>query len=296
MRLAAVTLLLCPLLLARPSDSAVAACTDPSLDILLTNDDGFDRPGIRALHDALTAAGHRVTLAAPSRDYSGSGTALSLFDPITLEKKEDGVYAIGATPATTVLLGIRVLFPGDEPPDLVVSGINEGANAGAATIVSGTVGATIVAIRLLPKPVPGIAFSTKLMGEDALSATNKQHFQDVAAFGARLVTSLAERACGKPVLPYRIALNVNYPAKAPADVAGIKLARQGTKSFADISFTEKQPGVYVPVFGPATGPDSPESDATYLARGYITISVLDGDYSTPPRPGRDLASLKRLKP
>ena len=49
------------------------------------------------------------------------------------------------------------------------------------------------------------------------------------------------------MLPYRIALNVNYPAKAPADVAGVKLARQGTKSFADISFTQKQPGVYVPV-------------------------------------------------
>jgi 5'-nucleotidase len=172
-------------------------------------------------------------------------------------------------------LGIRVLFPADRPPDLVVSGINEGANAGAATIVSGTVGATIVAIRLLPKPVPAIAFSTKLMGEDALSATNEQHFQDVAAFGARLVTSLAETACGKRVLPYRIALNVNYPAKAPVNVPGIKLARQGTKSFADISFTEKQPGVYVPVFGPATGPDSPESDAAYLARGYITISVLN---------------------
>ena len=108
MRLTAVSLFLCPLLFVEPSALyTVAACTDPSLDILLTNDDGFDRPGIGALHDALTAAGHRVTLAAPSRDYSGSGTALSLFDPITLENKEDGVYAIGATPATTVLLASR---------------------------------------------------------------------------------------------------------------------------------------------------------------------------------------------
>jgi Survival protein SurE len=107
MRLTAVTLFLCPLLFAEPSALYRPACTDPSLDILLTNDDGFDRPGIGALHDALTAAGHRVTLAAPSRDYSGSGAALSLFDPITLENKEDGVYAIGATPATTALLASR---------------------------------------------------------------------------------------------------------------------------------------------------------------------------------------------
>jgi broad specificity polyphosphatase/5'/3'-nucleotidase SurE len=118
----------------------------------------------------------------------------------------------------------------------------------------------------------------------------------VAAFAARLVNTLAERACGKPVLPYHTALNVNYPAKAPADIAGVKLARQGTRPFADISFKETKPNLYVPVFGPATGADSPDSDAAYLAEGYITISVLDGDYSIAAEPRGIFAPLTELKP
>ena len=275
---------------------AAGACHDGHLTILLTNDDGFDRPGIRTLRDALAAAGHHVTVAAPSHDYSGSGAALSVFAPIQVQKVEEGVFSIGATPATTVLFGAKVLFPDGERPDLVVSGTNEGANIGAATPVSGTVGAAIVAITLLDPPIPAIAFSAALPEKDALSAANHRHFEDVASFAARLVGALANRSCTAPVLPPRTALSVNYPAAAPGELTGVAFARQGHKAFATISFTEKEPGVYVPVIGPGTGQDDPRSDTELLAKRFVTITVLDGDYSTPPESQSFVARLKSIKP
>ncbi len=277
--------------------AAMAACADPSLDVLLTNDDGFDRPGIQALRTALAAAGERVTLVAPAHDSSGTSTSVTVSKPIAVRKVEEGVYSVDATPATAVLWATHEVFPEGKAPALVVSGTNEGANVGAATPASGTVGATIAAITLLPRAVPGIAFSTNLMEKDALSEANRKHFADVAAFAARLVKALAEQACGKPLLPSRIALNVNYPGKPPEGIRGVKLARQGRKLFADISFRSTEPGVYVPVFAPSTGDeDRPDSDAVLLAQGYVTISVLDGDYSVDPGAAGLSAVLKRLVP
>jgi 5'/3'-nucleotidase SurE len=275
---------------------AFGDCHDRHLDILLTNDDGFDRPGIRTLRDALVAAGHRVTLAAPSHNYSGTGAALSLFSPIDVQKVGDGMFSIGATPATTVLLGAKVLFPAGRSPDLVVSGTNEGANVGAATPISGTVGAAIAAITLLDPSVPAIALSAALPEKDPLSDANRRHFEDIASFAARLVDALAAPSCGARVLPPRTALSVNYPASSPRDVAGIAFARQGRRQFADISFTEKEPGLYVVVLKPPTGRDDPHSDDELLDKRFVTISVLDGDYSTPADPGSLVARLKSVKP
>jgi 5'-nucleotidase len=213
-----------------------------------------------------------------------------------VRKLGDDVFSIGATPATTVLFGAKVLFPAGRPPDLVVSGTNEGANVGAATPISGTVGAAIAAITLLDPPVPAIAFSAALPEKDPLSDANRRHFEDIASFAARLVGALVERSCGARVLPPRTALSVNYPAAPPREVRGIAFARQGRRPFADISFTEKMPGVYVVALAPPMGHDDPHSDDQLLDKRFVTISVLDGDYSTPAGSRSLIARLQSVKP
>jgi 5'/3'-nucleotidase SurE len=128
------------------------ACEPEALNILLTNDDGYDSIGIVALHRALQNAGHRVTRVAPNRNYSGSSTSLTLDlikAPQVPNQEFTRIFAVSGSPATSVLLGATALFTADQPAQLVISGINDGANLGPATPTSGTVGAAIAAIKLL---------------------------------------------------------------------------------------------------------------------------------------------------
>ena len=112
------------------------------MDILLTNDDGIRAVGLRALYSALTAAGHRVFVAAPMTEQSAVGHAVTISTPLRVKEfKENGFQGLGVygTPADCVKLGISTLL--EEKPELVVSGINAGANVGVDIIYSGTVSA-----------------------------------------------------------------------------------------------------------------------------------------------------------
>ncbi|MDH4063715.1 MAG: 5'/3'-nucleotidase SurE, partial [Acidobacteriota bacterium] len=104
-------------------------------------------PGIRALLDSLRAEGHDVTLVAPATNQSGTSAALTLgVVSVTPDPTDPGIFAVGGTPATSVLLGVTGILGPGRRPDLIVSGTNDGANLGPATVISGTVGATIVAL------------------------------------------------------------------------------------------------------------------------------------------------------
>src|SRR4051794_1151661 len=120
--------------------------------ILITNDDGIDAPGIRRLTRATVRAGHDVVVAAPLTEASGSSAAMTAVEhdsKIVVERRELGgarnvpAYAVAASPAFIVLLALRDAF--GAAPEVVLSGINRGANAGAAVLHSGTVGATLTA-------------------------------------------------------------------------------------------------------------------------------------------------------
>jgi 5'-nucleotidase len=156
-----------------------------ALNILLSNDDGYNAPGIVALKDALVKDGHKVTIVAPSSNRSGSSTALT-FGPFEVIKISSDVYSLDSTPANTVKFGVFIL-KGADRPDLIVSGINSGANIGPSTVVSGTVGNVIAGIEEIDAPIPGIAFSTNLVDPDVTSKPNQRHFCRVAAFAAKLV-------------------------------------------------------------------------------------------------------------
>jgi 5'/3'-nucleotidase SurE len=269
------------LVLAAPA-FASGFCQSRSLNILLTNDDGFDSGGIQALRTSLTAAGHTVTISAPATNQSGSSAGLTLA-AVTVANPESGVYAVGGSPATSVLLGVSNFFGGGQP-QLIVSGINNGANIGPATVISGTVGAVTVGLTQYPKFIPGIAVSTDLPGGSSTptSPENLAHFAAVAEFTARLVDRLVVKACDQNtgLLPWRTALNVNYPPIDPQAVSGVAVARQGRAPFFAIGYAPVGGNIYAPTFGPADpSPDVPGSDVVLFNQGYVTVVPIDGDFT-----------------
>lgn len=275
-------------------------CPTKPLTILLTNDDGFDKPGIRALRTALTKAGHQVTLVGPAANASGSGASITLA-PIAVTQPEPGVYAVAGSPATAVILAVTAIYSQDTPPDLVISGINEGANLGPATPISGTVGAAIAAIQALEPPLPAIAVSTDLIAKEPTDPANLAHFERISAFIAKLVAQLQIRKCQSGwLLPEGIALNLNYPPLEPRKLKGIQLLKQGQSGYFRIGYqrSKDNPDSFLPLFAKRTPTnDSVDADTTAYNQGYITIVPIDGDYTADARARSALRPmLERLSP
>lgn len=180
------------------------------LRILVSNDDGWEAPGIAALVAALKPLG-LVTVVAPAENNSGAGHSMTFNDPIPArEVQKDGItwHIVDARPATCVRLGLKALLP--EKPDLVVSGINRGDNLGVVTFYSATCGCAREAAF---EGVPAIAVS--------LEASDAMDYGVAAAFTAALVRELVQRGRLKGTF-----LNVNVPALPAAAIKGIRLTRQ----------------------------------------------------------------------
>jgi 5'-nucleotidase len=161
--------------------------------ILVTNDDGIQAPGLRALVDALKDSA-TVTVVAPSHERSAAAQSLTLRQPIYCDQVSEREYAVEGTPADAMILAFHTLL--SEKPDLVISGINRGANAGENVYYSGTVGA---AMEAAINRVPAIAIS--------LASWGKQHdFEPAARFASVLAPLVIKEGLPKGVL-----LNVNVP-------------------------------------------------------------------------------------
>ena len=254
------------------------------LDILLTNDDGFDAPGIKAMWQALKAAGHHVTLVAPAKKQSGSGVRYTIRGKIGIEKKGDGVWAIEASPADAVLVGLQHILA-DNPPDLVISGSNLGQNLGATVNSSGTAGAAIMAMQL---GVPAIAVSVGVRVEEYVAPrtfpSTLAAYGPAAEFAVSLVTSLQNNLREDGLLPDHTLLSVNYPALPANQIGGVRFTQLGHSMAYRFYYSETEtPGELLIGTSPAPDQSGIESfDTTWFARDYITISVLDGDWSAAP--------------
>lgn len=249
------------------------------LHILLTNDDGYDSVGIDTLKEALRGAGHRVTVVAPSGNRSGSSASMT-FGAIRVERKADREYSVEGTPATCALLGLSAMADPKDPFDLLVSGTNAGANAGSATGISGTVGATTAAVGM--GGVPALAVSANEVGKEG-EPGHRKHFEDSAAFAVKVIDRLAKTAGNDPLLPAGTRLNLNVPGIPWSQTKGVRFAVQGTGAQFSLGFEEKAPGVYAPAFRapPETGADVEGSDAAALTEGFVTVVLLDADYTAP---------------
>ena len=256
----------------------------PPLDILLTNDDGYDAPGIKTMGQALKAAGHNVTLVASTHKHSGSGVRITTRGKICFEKKDDGVWAIEGSPADAVLIGLQHILA-DQPPDLVISGSNFGQNVGMSANNSGTVGAAIMAMQ---RGVPAIAVSVGHRPEEFSPPytfpSTLAAFGPAAAFTVSLVAELQnDFRENDGLLPDRTLLVVNYPARASNLIKGIRFTQLGHSEGYHWDFVETEMSgellIKYSAVPELTG-DAP-FDTIWFQRDYITISVLDGDWSAP---------------
>ncbi|HEY5654101.1 MAG TPA: 5'/3'-nucleotidase SurE [Pontiella sp.] len=195
------------------------------MKILLCNDDGIHAPGIAALHSALKESGERYVVA-PHTERSAAGHAITIYDPIRTipVSKENGFSgtAVDGTPADCVKLAVSFLYK-DNPPDLVVSGINLGANTGISVLYSGTVSAASEAAVL---GIPAIAFS--------LCTYKDPHWETAV----KVVKDVVAKVIANP-LPDGTLLNVNIPNVPPDELKGLKAGKMGRSRFIE-KFTEHQ--------------------------------------------------------
>lgn len=184
------------------------------MQILLSNDDGYFAPGIVLLAEALARLGE-VTVVAPERDRSGSSNSLTLDRPLTVRQAQSRTYFVNGTPTDCVHLAVTGLLK--ELPDIVISGINHGANMGDDTIYSGTVAAATEGFLL---GIPSIAIS--------LVAEGGNHFSTAGRVAVELVNRFKERAFGQSVL-----LNVNVPDVEYGKLRGFHVTRLGRRHKAE---------------------------------------------------------------
>jgi 5'-nucleotidase len=283
-----------------PAAGAAASaplCGQGPLEILLTNDDGYAAPGIRALYVQLRAAGHHVRLVAPIANASGSSASFT-WTNVTLQRdpSDPNVAGVGASPATAVVLGARALYPPGERPDLIVSGINDGSNAGSLLVLSGTIGAALAGTLLLDPPVPGFAVNAERARTAAGAPTlPANHASQVAAHFSRLLEVTRGWFCVRGRLAYPdLVLNVNYPARPVADVAGTTVAHQGHSSDFSVGFEPAADGTYLAkVSEPLGVGGAPGTDVELLEHGYVTVTPLQAGLERRDVRGRELR--RRLK-
>lgn len=231
--------------------------------LLLSNDDGCHAPGLAALRAAMSAAfGHVVTVA-PDRDRSGASNSLTLERPLRVREVAERIFAVDGTPTDCVHLATTGLF--DEDPDMVVSGINTGANLGDDVLYSGTVAAATEGRSL---GLPAIAVS--LAGDD-----DCQHY-DTAA---RIAVSMVRLLRAHP-LPADTILNVNVPDRPFEDLAGYSSTRLGSRHRAERLVADRDPrGRPMYWIGPAgdQADAGPGTDFHAVNAGYVSVTPLQID-------------------
>ncbi len=236
------------------------------LRILLTNDDGVFAPGLKALRKELARLGH-VTVIAPALEQSGVGHAITLLNPLVVKQVDDEEgetlgWQVEGSPADCVKLAICELMDG--PPDLIVSGINAGANAGINVLYSGTVAAAIEGAFF---KVTSIAVSLELA----------EHF-DYPHAAKHAVRVIERILANKPAAGSLF--NVNLPAHARGEPKGVRVVPMGIGRHGEGFERRQDPRgrtYYWLTYAPPYHLEGPENDIKALGEGYITVTPLHFD-------------------
>ena len=226
--------------------------------ILITNDDGIFSEGIKLLAEALSELGE-VIVVAPDREQSASGHSLTLHHPLRMRKVRENWYSVDGTPTDCVNLAVLGLLK-EDPPVLVVSGINFGLNLGDDVTYSGTVSATFEGSLL---GIPSVAFSQEV--EEGFS------FEAAAAFAQTFVASLLEQP-----LPKDLLLNVNIPAQP---VRGVRFTRLGHRVYQQTVVEKRDPRgrKYYWIAGTPVWTKEDGTDHEAVSTGYVSVTPLHLD-------------------
>lgn len=235
------------------------------LRVLVTNDDGYQARGIRALASALASAGHEVLVVAPLTDQSGVGTARAAWvnRPIaTASEDSDGVTYIGVdgTPALAVTMARLGAF--GKSPDVVVSGINHGYNFGVI-LHSGTVGAALTGST---QGLSGLAVS--------IGAEDPQYLEVAAEVAVELLPWLRDQPTGT-------VLNVNVPDVAKVSLRGVRSARLAPVNPSRLKAGVAPTGEPIMILRDPDPSQDPDSDEALLSQGYVTVTSITGIQDIP---------------
>jgi 5'-nucleotidase len=235
--------------------------------ILLSNDDGIRAHGLTVLERIARTLSDDIWIVAPETEQSGAGHSLSLHDPIRIRQYEERRFSVSGSPTDAVLIGITKLMA-DTPPDLVLSGVNRGANLGEDVTYSGTVAAAMEATLL---GYPAIALS------QVRTSDQRTKWDTAERHAAGVVRKLVQRAWPTDVL-----FNVNFPDIAAEDVHGPRMVRQGRRTLGYRLVDGVDPrGVPYLWIGPprigATIVHNEETDLTAVGNGHIAITPLQMD-------------------
>lgn len=236
------------------------------MKILLTNDDGINASGIQALRESLLPYA-QIYMAAPDQQRSGTGHSITVFDPIRVKKMVfpgvEEAWNIKGTPADSVKLALSSLI--EDKPDLIISGINHGANLGTDVLYSGTVSAAAEGVIM---GIPAVAISLDSFSPDA-------DFSLAARFAVQMVELIKNEGIEKSTL-----LNINIPAVAAADIKGVKVCKLGIRNYNNIFEPRKDPrgNTYFWMGGGREDDLSDEESDVFLAKqNYITITPIHFD-------------------
>jgi 5'-nucleotidase len=233
--------------------------------VLLTNDDGIDAPGLAVLEAVAAELASEVWVVAPEHDQSGQSHAISLHHPIRVTAQGPRRFGVTGTPGDCAVMGVRHLMP--EPPSLILSGVNRGANLGIETVFSGTVGGAMTGMML---GIPSIALS------QAFTDRERVRWDTARRLAPGVVRELLAIGWSPDTC-----LNVNFPDRPVEEVGALTLARQGVGMVRSIDVetrTDPRGLVYHWLaFRRELRDQQPESDLTVLSGGRIAVTPIRYD-------------------
>lgn len=242
--------------------------------ILLTNDDGIHAPGFAALERLARTLSDDVWFIAPLEENSGAGHSLTLSRPLRIQKFGERRFGINGTPTDCVMMALANLMK-DHRPDLILSGVNRGANLGEDVTYSGTVSA---AMEGALAGVPSIALSQAI---DRTTGSEVPAFETALTLGPKLLATLTSRAWQPGTL-----LNVNFPALPTTAVKGTRLCRLGRRNYGRLKIDRRTDprGFNYYWFGLADVASTPthNSDLEVIAANYISVTPLHLDLTHDP--------------
>jgi 5'-nucleotidase len=244
--------------------------------ILITNDDGIDAPGLEVLEAVARELADEVWIVAPEQDQSGISHALSIHHPLRVKARGERRFSVSGTPADCVAIGLRELM--DKPPQLLLSGINKGANLGVETMFSGTVGAAMAGLLL---GVPSIALSQFFTRRDAVRWDT-----------ARALAPDVIRAVIGMEWAADVCLNINFPDVEPQQAKPLQITRQGIGRMDGLNITKRtdmrEQGYYWLNIDRHERPDFDDSETFVVTHGGVSVTPLRFERT-------DLEVMSRLK-
>ena len=242
--------------------------------ILLTNDDGVNASGLKLLERIAARLSDDVWIVAPTEEQSGTGHSLTLTKPVRLRKLGERRFCVAGTPTDSVMMGLAHILK-DSPPDLILSGINRGANLAEDVTYSGTCSAAMEgALAGIPSIALSQAYAKEGMGDTV-------PFAAAEAWAERVLAPLI----ATPMAP-RTLVNVNFPALAPDAVKGIRVCRQGLRDYGRLRIEQRTDprGYDYFWFGLGSVVHTPghATDLEAIADGYVSVTPLHLDMTHEP--------------